>query len=84
MAGLEMPPRDDSPLPDDVSERDLRQVIARYDSEELTLAEAVGEIGVAKLTMRQVLASRGVELRLGADSVEEVRSGIDAIRNANR
>jgi predicted HTH domain antitoxin len=79
-----MPPRDDSPLPDDVSERDLRQVIARYDSEELTLAEAVGEIGVAKLTMRQVLASRGVELRLGADSVEEVRSGIDAIRNANR
>jgi predicted HTH domain antitoxin len=79
-----MPPRDDSPLPDDVSERDLRQVIARYDSEELTLAEAAGDIGVAKLTMRQVLASRGVELRLGADSVEEVRSGIDAIRNANR
>jgi hypothetical protein len=69
---------------EDVDDERLQRAVARYEAEELTLAEAAAEVDVAKLTMRLYLAEQDVELRIGPESTEAIEDGVAAVRSANR
>lgn len=64
----------------DVNEQQLQKAIDQYAAEELTLAESAAEAGVAKFTMRLILADRDVDLRIGPESVKEIQAGVEAVR----
>jgi response regulator of citrate/malate metabolism len=66
---------------EDVDDKRLQRTVARYEAEELTLAEAAAEVGVSKLTMRLYLADQDVELRICPESIEEIQAGVEAMRS---
>jgi uncharacterized metal-binding protein len=55
---------------EDIDDERLQRAVARYEAEELTLAEAAAEVDV--------------ELRIGPESIEAIEDGVAAVRSANR
>ena len=54
--------------------------IYRYRIEGLSLAKAAALAGVCFDRMKEILAERGVPLRLGPETLEEARAELDALR----
>jgi predicted HTH domain antitoxin len=54
--------------------------VYRYRSEELSVARAAALAGVSFDRMKEILAERGVPLRLGPETPEEARDEIDSLR----
>jgi predicted HTH domain antitoxin len=58
----------------------LDVAVHRYRTEELSVARAAALAGVSFDRMKDVLAERGVPLRLGPQTEEEARAELDALR----
>ncbi|MCL5996542.1 MAG: UPF0175 family protein [Chloroflexi bacterium] len=54
--------------------------VFRYINEPISIAKAAAIAGVSFDRMKDILAERGVELRLGPKTVEEARQELDVIR----
>ncbi len=52
----------------------------KYETEGLSVAAAAALAGISFDQMKEALSQRGIELRLGPESVEEARSERDALR----
>jgi predicted HTH domain antitoxin len=55
--------------------------VHHYVTEPISLARAAAIAGVAFDRMKDILAERGVELRLGPETMEEAREEIKALRH---
>ena len=58
--------------------------IHRYQTEEISLARAASLAGVSFDRMKDVLVSRGVQLRLGPETPEEAMEEVEAMRRIVR
>lgn len=54
--------------------------VYRYRNEDLSVAKAAALAGVSFDRMKEILAERGVPLRLGPETVEEARTELDSLR----
>ena len=54
--------------------------VHRYRNEELSVAKAAALAGVSFDRMKEILAERGVSLRLGPETIEDARAEIAALR----
>jgi predicted HTH domain antitoxin len=54
--------------------------IYRYRTEGLSVAKAAALAGVSFDRMKEILADRGVSLRLGPETLEEARAELDALQ----
>lgn len=61
---------------------DLRIEVAvhRYQTEEISLAKAASLAGVSWAQMKDILLEKGVQPRLGVDTVEEAAQEVEALR----
>jgi predicted HTH domain antitoxin len=61
---------------------DLRIQLAvhRYQSEEISLAKAASLAGVSWAQMKDILLEKGIQPRLGAETVEDAQQEIEALR----
>ncbi|MCP4696895.1 MAG: UPF0175 family protein [Gammaproteobacteria bacterium] len=61
---------------------DLRILLAvhRYRTEDISLAKAAALAGVSWMQMKSILLEKGVSLRLGAETLEEAKAEIQALR----
>ncbi|MFP4441145.1 MAG: UPF0175 family protein [Chloroflexaceae bacterium] len=55
--------------------------VHRYQMEDMSLAKAAGLAGVSWAQMRDILLERGVQPRLGPESVEEAAQEVQALRD---
>jgi len=64
------------------SRADLRIQLAvhRYQSEEISLAKAASLAGVSWAQMKDILLEKGIQPRLGAETVEDAQQEIEALR----
>ncbi len=62
---------------------DLRIGLAvyRYEHEDISLAKAAALAGVSWPQMREILVERGVQPRLGPETLEEARAEVQALRD---
>lgn len=58
----------------------IEVAIHRYRTEGLSIARAAALAGVSFDHMKEILAERGVPLRLGPETVEEARIEIESLR----
>ncbi|RPI58502.1 MAG: UPF0175 family protein [Chloroflexi bacterium] len=58
----------------------LEVAVHRYRTEDISLAKAAELAGVSWLRMREILLSRGVQLRLGPETKEEALEEVVALR----
>lgn len=63
---------------------DLRINLAlyRYLHEDISLAQAAGLAGVSWSQMRDIMVERGLQPRLGPDTVDEAQAEVEALRRA--
>lgn len=63
---------------------DLRINLAlyRYLHEEISLAQAASLAGVSWSQMRDIMVERGLQPRLGPDTVDEAQAEVEALRRA--
>ncbi len=54
--------------------------IYRYEHEDISLAKAAALAGVSWSQMREILIERGVQPRLGPETLEEARAEVQALR----
>jgi predicted HTH domain antitoxin len=54
--------------------------VHRYVTEPISIAKAAAIAGVTFDRMKEILAERGVDLRLGPESLDEAKQEIDALR----
>ena len=54
--------------------------VSRYCTGELSIARAAALAGVCFDRMKEILAERGVPLRLGPETLEEARAELDALQ----
>lgn len=54
--------------------------VYRYVNEPISIAKAAAIAGVAFDRMKEILAERGVELRLGPETIDEVRQEVETLR----
>lgn len=54
--------------------------IYRYEHEDISLAKAAALAGVSWPQMREILIERGVQPRLGPETLEEARAEVQALR----
>lgn len=54
--------------------------VHRYVAESISIAKAAAIAGVTFDRMKEILAERGVELRLGPESVDEAKQEADTLR----
>jgi len=54
--------------------------VHHYRTENLSIARAAALAGVSFDRMKEILAERGVPLRLGPETLEEARAELDALR----
>ncbi|MBC8492778.1 MAG: UPF0175 family protein [Chloroflexi bacterium] len=62
---------------------DLRIQLAvhRYQTEEISLAKAASLAGVSWAQMKDILVERGIQPRLGPETIEEALKEIEALRD---
>ena len=62
---------------------DLRIEVAlhRYEQEDLSLAKAAAIAGVSWAQMKDVMLERGIQPRLGVDSLEEIHNEVHTLRD---
>ncbi len=58
----------------------INVAVHRYRTEELSVAKAAALAGVSFDRMKEILAERGVLLRLGPETLEEARAELDSLR----
>jgi len=58
--------------------------VYRYQTEKISLAKAASMAGVSFDRMKDILVSRGVQLRLGPETLEEAREEVKAMRRIAR
>ena len=58
----------------------INVAVHRYRTEELSAAKAAALAGVSFDRMKEILAERGVPLRLGPETLEEARAELDSLR----
>ncbi len=58
----------------------LDVVIHRYRTEKMSVAKAAALAGVSFDRMKEILAERGVSLRLGPETVEEALAEVESLR----
>ena len=58
----------------------INVAVHRYRTEELSVAKAAALAGVSFDRMKEILAERGVPLRLGPETLEEARAELDSLR----
>lgn len=63
---------------------DLRINLAlyRYEHEEISLAQAAALAGVSWSQMRDIMVERGLQPRLGPDTIDEAQAEVEALRRA--
>lgn len=54
--------------------------VHRYRKHDISVAKAAALAGVAFDRMKEILAERGVPLRLGSETVDEARAEVEALR----
>jgi predicted HTH domain antitoxin len=54
--------------------------VYRYRTEGLSVAKAAALAGISFDRMKEILADRGVSLRLGPETLEEARAELDALQ----
>ena len=59
----------------------IQLAIHRYQSEELSLAKAASLAGVSWAQMKDILLERGVQPRLGPETLEEAQTEAQALRD---
>ena len=61
---------------------DLRIQLAvhRYQSEEISLAKAASLAGVSWAQMKDIMLEKGIQPRLGAETIEDAQQEIEALR----
>ena len=59
----------------------IQLAIHRYQSEEISLAKAAHLAGVSWEQMREILLEKGVQPRLGPESIEEAEDEVRTLRN---
>ena len=64
------------------SRADLRIQLAvhRYQSEEISLAKAATLAGVSWAQMKDILLEKGIQPRLGAETIEDAQQEVEALR----
>ena len=58
----------------------IEVAVHRYLTEPISVAKAAAIAGVSFDRMKDILAERGAQLRLGPDTVEEARQKLDTLR----
>lgn len=59
----------------------IQLAVHRYENEGLSLAKAANQAGVSWAQMRDILLERGIQPRLGPESVEEAQEEISTLRS---
>ncbi len=58
----------------------IQLAIHRYQTEEISLAKAAHLAGVSWAQMKDILLERGIQPRLGPETLEEAREEVQALR----
>ncbi|MGQ9626287.1 MAG: UPF0175 family protein [Anaerolineae bacterium] len=58
----------------------LEMAVHRYKTGEISLGKAANLAGISMEQMKEILLNRGIELRLGSETIEEAREEVDALR----
>ncbi|MCP4700435.1 MAG: UPF0175 family protein [Gammaproteobacteria bacterium] len=58
----------------------IQLAIYRYRTQDISLAKAASLAGMSWMQMKEVLSERGVQLRLGPETMDEAREEVDALR----
>ena len=61
-------------------DRRVQLAIHRYQTEEISLAKAAHLAGVSWAQMKDILLERGIQPRLGPETLEEAREEVQALR----
>jgi predicted HTH domain antitoxin len=59
----------------------VQVVVHRYQSEDISLAKAASLAGVSWAQMKDILLERGIQPRLGPETLEEAEKEIQALRD---
>jgi len=59
----------------------IQVAVHRYQTEDLSLARAAGLAGVSWAQMKEILREKGIQPRLGPESVAEARHEVEVLRN---
>lgn len=59
----------------------IQLAIHRYQTEQLSLAKAASLAGVSWAQMREILVERGIQPRLGPQSLEDAEAEVEALRD---
>jgi predicted HTH domain antitoxin len=59
----------------------IQLAIYRYQTEPISLAKAANLAGVSWVQMKEILLERGIQPRLGPETVEEAEAEVQALRN---
>lgn len=58
----------------------IQVAVHRYQTEDLSLARAASLAGVSWAQMKEILLEKGIQPRLGPESVEEARREVEVLR----
>lgn len=59
----------------------IQLAIHRYQTEEISLAKAASLAGVSWAQMKDILVERGIQPRLGPETIIEAKEEVEALRN---
>ena len=59
----------------------IQLAIHRYQTEEISLAKAASLAGVSWAQMKDILVERGIQPRLGPETIVEAEEEVEALRN---
>jgi len=59
----------------------IQVAVHRYQSEDLSLARAASIAGVSWAQMKEILLEKGIQPRLGPESLEEARGEVEVLRD---
>jgi predicted HTH domain antitoxin len=62
----------------------IQLAVFRYQHDNISLAKAASVAGVSWAQMKEILLERGIPLRLGVDTLEEVQCEIQVLREELR
>ena len=61
-------------------DRRVQLVIHRYQTEEISLAQAAHLAGISWAQMKDILLERGIQPRLGPETLEQAQEEVQALR----
>jgi len=59
----------------------IQLAVHRYQTEEISLAKAASLAGVSWAQMKDILVERGIQPRLGPETIEEAEEEVRALRD---